>query len=63
MGNLLEGLMNKASSTAGLSFQQSYPQIFWNGVKVLKNQQLTPCFKKKPDFSHPKIFNRTQKSL
>jgi hypothetical protein len=30
---------------------------------VLKNQQLTPCFKKKPDFSHPKIFNRTQKSL
>jgi hypothetical protein len=46
MGNLLEGLIFKASSESRPSFQQSYPQNSWVKLKVLKNQQLTSCFKK-----------------
>jgi hypothetical protein len=63
MGSLLEGLIFKASSASGPSFQQSYPQIFWNKAKVLKNQQLTSCFKKKADFSRPQILSKTQENL
>jgi hypothetical protein len=38
MGNLLEGLIFKASSASRASFQQSYPQFSWMTPKVLENQ-------------------------
>jgi hypothetical protein len=35
MGNLMEGLIFKASSASQESFQQSYPQNFWIMLKAL----------------------------
>jgi hypothetical protein len=55
MGNLLEALIFKASSASRSSFQQSYPQISWIKLKVLKNQGLTSCFKKLANLQNPQI--------
>ncbi|PIT83213.1 hypothetical protein B9Z40_06050 [Limnohabitans sp. 15K] len=63
MGNLLEGLIFKASSASQSSFQQSYPQIFWIKPKVLKNQGLTSCFKKLANLQYPQIHLESPETL
>jgi hypothetical protein len=63
MGNLVEGLIFKASRAVRPSFQQSYPQIFWIKLKVLKNQGLTSCFKKLANLQKPRIHLKLPETL
>jgi hypothetical protein len=63
MGNLLEGLIFKASSGSRPSFQQSYPQFSWMTPKVLKNQRLTSCFKKLTNLQYRQIHRKSPETM
>jgi hypothetical protein len=63
MGNLLEGLIFKASRASRPSFQQSYPQFHWMMPKVLKNQRLTSCFKKSANLQYRQIHRESPETM